>query len=333
MKVLFSGYHNPYFVTVTEYMENAIKALGHELIVFDDRQHIIPGRIRWRIKWLNEFDLQYINKRFVSLALDSKPDLVIVTGGHRILAQSLKTLRDNGISLVLWTIDAPINFDPIITAANCYDHVFCGGTEAQEILENNGIFGADWLPFACESESHRRVELTEEDRKTYAKDIVFVGSFYPNRWKILKELNGFDIGIWGPYWNKTNCDAVDGFSIKNVQLKHSEWIRIYNSAKIVLVVHFQDGKTPCYQLSPKIFEALACESFVLVDKQKDVFNLFDDGKHLVSFDNIEELKEKVTYYLERPDERQRIAAMGYEEVHNKHTYVHRMREMFSKIGI
>ncbi|MCK4821562.1 hypothetical protein KA005_37695 [bacterium] len=63
MKILFSGYHNPNFITITEYMESAIKALGHELIVFDDRQHIIPGRIRRRLKRLNRFDLQHINKK------------------------------------------------------------------------------------------------------------------------------------------------------------------------------------------------------------------------------------------------------------------------------
>ncbi len=332
MKVILSSYHNPHFITVTEYMESAIKALGHDLIIFDDRQHIIPSRIRRRIKWLHELDLRHINKQFVSLALNTKPDLAIVTGGHRILAESINTLRDNGISVVLWTIDAPVNFGPIITAAHCYDHVFCGGTEAQEILEKSGIPDTDWLPFACAPEFHRRIELTDEDKKTYAKDVVFVGSFYPNRWQILKELSGFDLGIWGPHWNKAHRDSLGRLSIKNVQLKYSEWIKIFGAARIVIVLHFQDEKTPCYQASPKVYEALACKSFVLVDRQKDVFSLFDDGEHLVSFDSTEDLKEKITYYLEHPDERERIAAQGCEEVLNKHTYVHRMREMLSIIS-
>ena len=57
MKILFSGYHNPHYETVTEYMERALRALGHEVIVYDDRRHIIPGRIRSRVGWLNRLDL------------------------------------------------------------------------------------------------------------------------------------------------------------------------------------------------------------------------------------------------------------------------------------
>jgi hypothetical protein len=63
MKILFSGYHNPNFLTITEYMERAVKALGHDLMFFDDRQHVIPGRMRQRVKWLDRFDLQHINKK------------------------------------------------------------------------------------------------------------------------------------------------------------------------------------------------------------------------------------------------------------------------------
>jgi spore maturation protein CgeB len=332
MKIFFSGYHNPYFITITEYIEEAIKSLGHELIVFDDREHIRPGRIRGRIRWLHELDLMHINTQFISLALNAKPDVVIVTGGHRILPQSVQKLRDNDISVILWTIDAPINFGPIITAAHYYHRVFCGGTEAQEILEKNGILDSNWLPFACDPEFHRPIYLTSKEKITYPKEIVFIGSFYPNRWKILKELNEFDIGIWGPHWNKDHCESLGRLSINNVQLKQTEWIRIFAAAKIVIVLHFQDEKTPCYQASPKVYEALACNRFVLVDRQKDVFSLFDDRKHLVSFDNVEDLKEKIIYYLENSNERERIAAKGYEEVLKKHTYVHRMKHMLSMIN-
>lgn len=332
MKILLSSFHNPNFITITEYIESAIKNLNHELIRFDDRQHIVPGRIRQRIKWLQELDLRNINKQFVSFALDTKPDLVIVAGGHRIQAQSIKTLRENGIPVVLWTIDAPLNFGPIMTTARNYDHVFCGGTEAQEILEKSENLGTNWLPFACAPEFHHRVELTDEDKQKYAKDVVFVGSFYPNRWKILKELKEFEVGIWGPHWDKVPCDSIERLSIKNVELKHLEWIKIFSAAKIVIVIHFQDGKTPCYQASPKVYEALACKCFILVDRQKDVFSLFDDRKHLVSFDNVEDLKEKIIYYLENSNKRERIAAKGYEEVLKKHTYVHRMKHMLSMIN-
>ena len=42
MKILFSGYHNPFFPTLTEYVEQAIKSLGFDLIPFEDRAFRFP---------------------------------------------------------------------------------------------------------------------------------------------------------------------------------------------------------------------------------------------------------------------------------------------------
>jgi spore maturation protein CgeB len=103
------------------------------------------------------------------------------------------------------------------------------------------------------------------------------------------------------------------------------------SSPINIVIHFQDGETLCYQAAPRVYEALACRSFLLVDDQKDVQSLFQDGKHLVIFKNTEDLREKITYYLKHPEMRKKIASQGYEETVHKHTYLLRLKEMFSVI--
>jgi spore maturation protein CgeB len=114
-------------------------------------------------------------------------------------------------------------------------------------------------------------------------------------------------------------------------LKPEEWKKIFSSSKISIAIHFQDGETLCHQASPRVYEALACRSFLLVDDQKDVKALFQDRKHLVIFKETEDLRQKITYYLDQPDERKKIANQGYEEIVHKHTYLHRIQEMFSVI--
>jgi len=333
MKVILSSYHNPHFITVTEYMESAIKALGHDLIIFDDRQHIIPGRMRQCIQWLDQFDIQHINRKIVSLTLETKPNIVIVTGGHRITGRTVKTLKHNGIVTVLWTIDPPLNFQPIIDVAPFYDHIFCQGTEAIELLNHAGIKGAHWLPVACDASQQRPVELSPKEIKHYGNDVVFVGSYYPNRAELFENLTGFDFGIWGPGWEKLDRKSKVKGCIRGAHTLPSEWLKIYSASKIVLATHYQDpeNRFPVYQASPKVYEALACKSFVLVDKQRDVLSLFSDGVHLVSFDDSKDLKEKLKYYLKYSDKRKRIADQGYSEVLKKHTYTQRMKEMLSII--
>lgn len=332
MRILFSSYHNPHFLTVTEYIENAIRQTGHELISYDDRQHMIPGRIRSRFGFFNKLDLMRINAKLLSLSREAKPDVAVVAGGHRITGPTIGKLRTYGIKTVLWTIDAPINFQPILQAAPLYDHIFCQGTEAVEILKAQGISGVHWLPMACDPEIHQRIEMTDEDDRTYSRDIAFVGSYYPNRWEILKTLDEYDLGIWGPGWHRASNVNSRRIQLADVNLPVVEWRKIYSSAKIVVIIHYQDGRIPCYQASPKVFEALACGCFVLVDNQRDVFNLFKDHRHLVKFDGADGLIEKIDYYLTHPEERKTIAMQGRKHVLSHHTFLHRVERLISMIS-
>lgn len=330
MKILYVSYHNPHFLTLTEYIEGAIRSLGHDLVSYDDRRHVIPGRIRHRCPWLHRLDLDHINRGLVSLARQEKPDMVLVNDG-RIVEDTLRLLRKMGICLVLWTVDAPHDFDANIKNAPLFHYVFCGGTEAQEVLGKAGIPHTRWLPFACDTRYHHPVNLSEAERLRYGRDVIFVGSYYPNRWDILRELGEFELGVWGPFWKKArgiqdDCRVHDGY------LKPEEWVKIFTGCKINIMIHYQDGRTPCYQASPKLYESLACRSFVLVDRQKDVFSLFEDGRHLVGFDDVTDLKKKIRHYLNHPEERERIAENGWKEIQQKHTYRHRVEELLSIAG-
>ena len=154
MKILCSGYHNPYYLTITEYIERAIIDQGHKLKIFDDRQHLMPGRLRGRIKLLDRLSHRWINWNFIRCAFNFNPDIVLVTGGHRINAESLQTLKAIPTRCVLWTTDAPIRFKQILSAAPFYDCIFCQGTEAVELLTEAGIVDVHWLPMAADPQMH-----------------------------------------------------------------------------------------------------------------------------------------------------------------------------------
>lgn len=332
MKILFSGYHNPKFITITEYFERAVTALGHELFTFDDRRHLIPGRIRRRIPLLNRLDSRYINRNLISLALSCRPDVAIVSGGHRISAESVKTLGKNGIDTVLWTIDPPQNFQPIIQSAPTYNYIVCQGSEAIELLHKAGIKGARLLPAGCDPDYHHPVDMTLEEKEQYGQDVVFVGSYYPNRLEILDNISGFNLGIWGPGWDRIPAESPLRIKIKGGQVTPDVWTKIYGSSKIVVIAHYQDGKIPCYQASPKVFEALACGTFVLVDRQRDVLSLFKEGEHLVVFNDKDDLKNKISYYLENPAKRDRIARSGREKTLQEDTYICRVKQLVDLIA-
>lgn len=332
MKILLSGCHNPRYATITEYLEEAVEELGHRLVSFDNRRFLLPGRIRRTIPALERAELRRLNGDLLRLAADSPPDVFVETGGHRILPDTVDRLRREGVSTVLWTIDAPSDFDPVVRAAPRYDLVVCGGTEAMPLLALGGVRDARWLPFGCAPRHHHPVTVGDEDRSRFGSRVAFVGSCYPNRAEVLAPLAGLDLAIWGPGWDRLAENHPLRPRVRGRHVTPSEWTKIYAASEIVVIVHFQDGHTPCRQASPKVYETLACGAFALVDDQPDVFSLFEDGRHLASFQGPDDLAAKVRLYLDRPEDRARIASAGREAAIAKHTYRHRVAALLEMLA-
>ena len=338
MKVLFSSYKNPNFISITEYIEKALSAQGCHTVFFNNRDFIIPGRLRKRITYLEKIDLKKINSRLVANITSLKPDLFLEAGGYRILPETIERIKNIGVKTVLWTIDAPREFDPIIKAAPHYDFVFTGGSEAYDILQYAGIKNLHWLPFACDPDFHKPQKLAKEEKRLYDCDIAFVGTLdpdlYPYRMRILEAISDFNIGVWGPGSEKIPSSSPLKKRIRGNKTVPEVWSKIYSQAKIVLCSHYKDpdGKIPCHQASPRVYEVLACGSFLMVDEQKDVKKLFEDHKELVIFKNISELKKHLSYYLKRTEERKLIAALGRKSVLKRHTYEHRVKNLLKVVS-
>ena len=165
-------------------------------------------------------------------------------------------------------------------------------------------------------------------------DVVFVGSHYPVREQLFAGLAGSDFAFWGPGWEKLPKASPLRMHWQGAHTAPPVWIKIYGASRIVLAVHYRDpaGRFPVYQASPRVFEAMACGAFVLSDRQRDVLGLFREGEHLACFDDAAELAEKVRYYLDNPDERERIARQGMEAVLRDHTYANRLETLLAVAG-
>ena len=55
------------------------------------------------------------------------------------------------------------------------------------------------------------------------------------------------------------------------------------------------------------------------------------GRDLETYESMEELEEKVRYYLSHDEERVEIAINGYETVAKYHTYEIRLAQMLKKL--
>jgi len=331
MRILLVSNSNKAYPNTNHYRMEALRSLGHEAVFLDVRSYWTPGTLRATFPFLEYLEIYRINAGLRRCCARGHFDCCVVVGGHTIFPETVQNIRGMGIPIFLWTSDIPYpeHIKHILAAIPYYSRVFCAGMEMVELFKAEGRCEPVWLPFACDSSCHYPRKLTLEDDVKYRRDIAFVGGYYANRREVFEVLADQDIGIWGPLWGRLPIDSPIKNKAVNAALSYTEWTKIYSAAKIVLVVHYQDGKVPCYQASPKLFEALACGAFVLCDDQRDARALFKDGEEVVFFKDAGDLKTKVAHYLAHSEERERIASSGRAKVLARHTYRDRMQEILA----
>ena len=337
MRILFAGWHNPYFVSITEYIERTLEKLGHCVEKFDYRQFSIPGRIRDKIELLQRYDLARINKKLIKTAIAFRPDLLFVLQGTTILPETISAIKhEYHIPTVNWFIDYPAELEKALHLAKYYDFFFVSTAPAMLKHHQQGNKGVRTLLFACDPDIHKKYELGPEEKLKYGNDVVLIGSRYPEREEALGALREFDLGIWGPGWKDLNKDSPLRNFYKEEAVGPQIWVKIFNAAKIILNINYGFNRLPeedCNPGSVKLFEILACGAFQMVDAKKAIADIFTDKRHLVTFLDITDLKNKLSYYLAHPEEREAIALEGRKEVLAKHTYEERMKEMLSLIKL
>ena len=79
----------------------------------------------------------------------------------------------------------------------------------------------------------------------------------------------------------------------------------------------------------RAFDIMGCGGFLLSNFQEDFLEYFEPDEDVVFYSSYEELLDKVEFYLNHDQERQRIARNAYKKVAAEHTYLQRVETMFS----
>ena len=88
-----------------------------------------------------------------------------------------------------------------------------------------------------------------------------------------------------------------------------------------------------FDMNMRIFETMATGTMLLTNKENrynGLKELFEDGKHLVLYNDEDEMVYQIKYYLRHPEERWAIAIKGQQEVLQRHLYYHRFIQLVSK---
>lgn len=284
---------------------------------------------------LSRLFMTFIGQVILAKASDFKPDMVFVMAQAPMTAETISRLKELNVPVVFWFVEDFRVLKYWRDIASSYDHFFTiQRGEFSNLLEQAGCRNNYYLPQACMADMHKPTSLSENQKKDYSCDLSFMGAGYYNRRKAFPRLVDFDFKIWGTGWD-LNSELGRHIQKKGEKVSTEETVLIYNGTKINLNLHsssFHEGVNEKGDfVNNRTFEIAACSGFQLVDEREELPDLFNIGEEMITYNSMDDLRRKIEYYLERPEERKEIAERARKRVLREHTFESRMAEMLLQV--
>jgi len=137
-----------------------------------------------------------------------------------------------------------------------------------------------------------------------------------------------DVGFCGNINNRGGWLNLINY---NYKLKVDEFVIGNDMVEAINKYKIHFNRNISDDLNYRTFETLGCQTFLLTNHTPGLDELFEVGKHLITYDSSDDLIQKINYYLNNKIERDEIAKNGYEHVINNHTYLKRMGQFIEII--
>ncbi len=325
-----------------KFCASALKNLGHEVVSVNCEDYaeafFATQKVTKNLKnseVLSKMLMNFLNEIIVAKAVDLKPDLILGLAQAPLSPEGIARLKTLGAPVAFWFVEDFRTLGYWEQVAGYYDHFFTIQRDSFfEELEKRDIKNYYYLPQACAPSVHRSLALGEVDRQKFSADLSFMGAAYYNRRQSFPRLLDYDFKIWGTEWDLSSAIGKK-VENKNDRVSTEDCVKIYNCGKINLNLHsstfHQDVNPNGDFVNPRTFEIAACGGFQLVDERSELVHLFQPGEEIVTFKDIEDLKNKIDYYLEYKDERKAIAAKSRIKAVSEHSFERRLEEMLVHI--
>jgi spore maturation protein CgeB len=224
---------------------------------------------------------------------DTPTDIVMFLDWGRFDSKWLdKSLKPN----TFWiqeSGDDPQNFERNYPKANRFHYTITPDKQSAEEYKNRGI-NAEWINHFADTETQFPLNL--EPQYTAVTTRGFGNS------QFLDYLTQWGEGAIG---NKNGLNAKEHTKFLNTGLmviQNSRW----------------------KEITRRIFEGMACGKLVITDrlaKETGLSEMFIDGEDIVYYDEMFDCIEKINYYTENEEERERIAHNGMIKVLHNYTQI------------
>lgn len=160
------------------------------------------------------------------------------------------------------------------------------------------------LPYACSPDHHYAMSDVEKKH-----DACLIGLHYEQRDRLVNALRAHGYNVH--------------YSLGEV---YDEYRLINNQSKVGI------NWSSLMDINARTFEIMSMGLPAVLNRLPHLNELgFDEGKHYLGFDSVDEGVERVGWILSHPEESETIANIGYQHVHQNHTYELRVEQILNAL--
>lgn len=287
------------------------------------------------VKYLQILEKKIKNQVNIKYIKNIKPDMIWIYTSYYISRkvisdETINYIKSKNILISMYaTIDPEIPYIDEIEMWKKIDFLFVQYKPLCDFLRKNNL-NAYYIPLGFYPDQYYK---TVKEKKY---DVTFMGSSQTylspdedRRSMFMKSL------INCKYKTVIFGESFEG-RLKKIPIKkfrgHDIQRVVFSQSKINLDIPVINYKHNFYKnryhLKNRSFEIPATNNFLLTLRCSEYLNIFPDDTIGYYENNIESFKETIDRYLKDKDLRKKMAKKAYKLVHQKHTYLHRFKEMF-----
>jgi len=317
----------------------ALRRLGCDVLDIDlqssfPQVNLFTSRIVRRVFWsrlVDEFNIQILKA-----AESFCPDVFFAYKGNWIHRSTLKSIKRHEIPLYNYYPDTSAfahgKWLPLsLPEYDCIFHTkpFWYDDVSKQIKLKSGVF----LPHGYNPGLHRPLELDERDISEYRCDVSFIASHTQYKEQLLDRLISLrpdlNLCIWGNRWKDSSESSKLRRCIKGFPLIGERFVRAILAARINLAIMsgVVRGASSGDLTTSRSYAIPAAGGFMLHERNSEVLDLYHEGKEIACFESVEELADKIDYYLAHPAEREKVARAGHLRCVPAYSYDNRMAKI------